>query len=181
MSKSSILLCGIEQLELWLKRFSDVPNIIKLDPVDSPLLVSPEELAEVVEALADHRDQIVAAVDDPPTPRVSYDDKNKINNMSADYAKVLRKRYLADTGLIKAFLAAPENDELLRLYESVVDEFQLKIVAKRKDYQSFDDLMNYLFDLLFARDPILSRQKRLTRAMLFYMYWNCDIGEGDDA
>jgi len=41
--------------------------------------------------------------------------------------------------------------------------------------------MEYLLALLFKRDPLLSANKRLTRAMLFYMYWNCDIGEGDDA
>lgn len=69
------------------------------------------------------------------------------------------------------------------MYESVVDEFQLKILAKRKDYQTFDEVMEYLVDLLFNRDPVLRQHahKRLTRAILFYMYWNCDIGEVDDA
>ncbi len=41
--------------------------------------------------------------------------------------------------------------------------------------------MEYLIDLLFNRDPILRQHKRLTRVMLFYMYWNCDIGEIGDA
>ncbi len=71
----------------------------------------------------------------------------------------------------------------MRLYESITDEFQLKIISKRKDYQTFDEVMEYLVDLLFNRDPILRQQghKRLTRAVLFYMYWNCDIGEIDNA
>ncbi|MCS5932793.1 hypothetical protein LNQ03_25960 [Klebsiella pneumoniae subsp. pneumoniae] len=90
---------------------------------------------------------------------------------------------MKETAQIRAFLAAPENLELLRMYESVVDEFQLKIIAKRKDYQTFDEVMEYLVDMLFSRDPILRQHahKRLTRAVLFYMYWNCDIGEVDDA
>jgi hypothetical protein len=67
------------------------------------------------------------------------------------------------------------------MYESAVDEFQLKIVAHRKDYQTFDNVMEYLVDLLFARDPVLRAHKRLTRIVLFYMYWNCDIGEVGDA
>jgi len=67
------------------------------------------------------------------------------------------------------------------MYESVAEEFHLKIISKRKEYQSFDEVMEYLLDLLFKRDPLLSANKRLTRVMLFYMYWNCDIGEGDDA
>lgn len=69
------------------------------------------------------------------------------------------------------------------MYESVTDEFQLKIIAKRKNYHTFDDVMEYLVDLLFNRDAVLRQHayKRLTRAVLFYMYWNCDIGEANDA
>lgn len=179
----SIYLCGLEQLELWLRRFPDVANEADLDPVDSPLIVSPDELAEVVQALARQKDVVDILLDDPPTVRVTYEQKNAINNMSADYAKALRQKYLKETAQIRTFLAAPENLDLLRLYESVVDEFQLKIIAKRKDYQTFDDVMNYLVDMLYKRDPVLRQHahKRLTRAMLFYMYWNCDIGEVGDA
>lgn len=180
---SSIYLCGLEQLEILLKTFPDVAAKADLDPVDSPLIVSPDDLAEVVQALARQKDAVTALLDDPPTVRVTFEQKNVLNNMSADYAKAQRKRYLKETAQIRAFLAAPENLDLLHLYESVVDEFQLKIIAKRKDYQTFDQVMEYLVDLLFNRDAVLRQQahKRLTRAVLFYMYWNCDIGEVDDA
>jgi hypothetical protein len=180
---ASIYLCGLEQLEIWLKTFSDVATKADLDPVDSPLIVSPDDLAEVVQALARQKDAVTTLLDDPPTARVSYEKKNALNNMSAEYAKAQRRKYLKETAQIRAFLAAPENFALLRMYESVVDEFQLKIIAKRKDYQTFDDIMEYLVDLLFNRDPILRQHahKRLTRAVLFYMYWNCDIGEAGDA
>ena len=179
----SIYLCGLEQLESWLKNFPEVPKLADLDPIDSPLIVSPDDLAEVVQALARQRDHVSAVLDDPPTLRVTYEQKNAINKMSDQYAKAQRKRYLKETAQIRAFLAAPENLELLRMYESVVDEFQLKIIAKRKHYQTFDEVMEYLVDLLFDRDPILRQHvhKRLTRAVLFYMYWNCDIGESGDA
>lgn len=180
---ASIYLCGLEQLEILLKAFPDVAVKADLDPIDSPLIVSPDDLAEVVQALARQKDGISALLDDPPTARVTYEQKNLLNNMSTAYAKAQRRKYLKETAQIHAFLAAPENLDLLHMYESVVDEFQLKIVAKRKDYQTFDDVMEYLVDLLFNRDPVLRQHahKRLTRAMLFYMYWNCDIGEVDDA
>lgn len=180
---SSIYLCGLEQLETWLKRFPVVAKEADLDPVDSPLIVSPDDLAEVVQALARQKDGMMALLDDPPTTRVTYEQKNVLNNMSAEYAKAQRRKYLKETSQIRAFLAAPENLDLLRMYETVVDEFQLKIIAKRKDYQTFDEVMEYLVDLLFKRDPVLRQHahKRLTRAVLFYMYWNCDIGEVGDA
>jgi hypothetical protein len=125
----------------------------------------------------------VALLDDPPTRRVKYDEKNVLNKMSAEYAKAQLRKYLKETAQIRTFLAAPENLELLRMYESVVDEFQLKIISKRKDYQTFDEVMEHLVSLLFNRDPVLRQHahKRLTRAILFYMYWNCDIGEVGDA
>lgn len=179
----SIYLCGLEQLELWLKQFPDVAEKANLDPVDSPLIVSPDDLADVVQALARQRTDVLAVLDDPPTARVSYEEKNSLNKMSAAYAKEQRKKYLKETAQIRAFLAAPENLDLLRAYESVVDEFQLKIISKRKEHQTFDEIMEYLVDLLFGRDPVLRQRahKRLTRAVLFYMYWNCDIGETNDA
>jgi hypothetical protein len=158
-----------------------VPELADLDLVDSPLIVSPDDLAEVVQALANQRETIQAYIDDPPTARISYSTKNIANAMTAVYATALLKRYLKETSQIRKFLAAPENLELLGLYESVADEFQLQIIAKRKDYQTFDEVMNYLAQLLFGREVILRQNKRLTRVMLFYMYWNCDIGVTGDA
>lgn len=179
LPEESIFLCGVEQLEVFLRTFPDVAKLAQLNPIDSPLIVSSEELAVVVEGLARHEELVKEGLEMPPQPRVPYEVKNSINRMSQEYARELRKRYLKETTKIQEFLSAPENDKLMRLYESVVSEFQLKIIAKRGAYQSFDDVMNYIADLLFARDPILRQtaHKRLTRAILFYMYWNCDIGE----
>jgi hypothetical protein len=180
---TSIYLCGLEQLEIWMKTFPDVPKLAALDLVDSPLIISPDDLSEVVQAFARQKVMLKTVLDHPPVPRVSYADKNALNNMTEEYATAQRKKYLKDTSQIHTFLAAPENSELLRMYESVTDEFQLKIVSTRKDYQSFDEVMEYLVDLLFARDAVLRQHphKRLTRAVLFYMYWNCDIGKDGDA
>jgi hypothetical protein len=179
IADSSIYLCGIEQLESLLKQFPQVVSLAKLDPVDSPLIVSPDELSDVVQAFAGHQ---ATLVDTRPTARIPYREKNVINQMTLEYAREQRRRYLKDTAQIQTFLAAPENFEILKAYETAVEEFQLKIIAKRKEYQNFDEVMNHLVDLLFGRDPVLRQHKRLTRAMIFYMYWNCDIGlRADDA
>ncbi len=173
---SSILLYGIEEIEPWLKQFDDVPKLANLDPIESPLIVSPDELARVVEAFRSHDTALKEAIAMHPVERMPYEQKNEINNMSADYAKTQRKYFLKDTAQIQNFLAAPENKEVLESYETAVTEFQLKIIANRQAFQSFDKVMEYLTDLLFGRDHVLRANKRLTRAMIFYMYWNCDIG-----
>ena len=177
--ESSIYLCGVEQLEMWLKEFPDVPKKANLDPLDSPLIVSPDDLSEVIQALA--KQPLPDPTDNPPTPRIPYKEKNRINNMSSEYATYLRKKYLKETAGIDRFLADPENLELQKFYQNTIDEFQSEIIAKRKNHQNFDSVMNRLLDLLFGRDPVLRRHKKLTRVMLFYMYWNCDIGETKDA
>lgn len=179
----SILLCGIELLESWLKRFKHIPEMADIDPIDSPLIVSPDEIAEIVGAFAQYRGEMTAILDAPPTQRVDMATKDRINGMSDEYSTALKRKYLKDTEQIRQFLAAPENYELLSAYESAVDEFEFRIIAHRKDYQSFDQVMNYLVALLIDRDPVLRQKnhKRITRALLFYMYWNCDIGTiGDE-
>ncbi|WP_245391527.1 ABC-three component system protein [Thioflexithrix psekupsensis] len=179
--EESIYLCGVEQLESYLKTFPDVPKRANLDPINSPLIVSPDDLAEIVEALARNTNIVREYIEHPPTPRISYEEKNRLNNMSDEYATALRKKYLKETEQIRNFLSAPENIEYTQKYETVIDEFNFKIIAKRRDYQLFDDVMNYLTDLLFNRDPVLKKNQKLTRTVLFYMYWNCDIGEKSDA
>ena len=100
--------------------------------------------------------------------------------MSQGSAKAYRQRYLKDTAQVTSFLASPENHGLMLKYEDAIDEINFKIIAKRREYQSFDDVINYLVDLLISRDPILRKHKKLTRLIVFYMYWNCDIGETSD-
>ena len=179
---SSISLCGLEQLELWLTQFPEVAQEARLDLVDSPLIVRSDDLAEIIEALAIQMDSLATLLDTPPTARVSYEQKNILNNMTVEYAKIQQRYYLKETAQIHTFLAAPENIKLMGIYESVTNEFQFKIIAKRKGYQTFDEVMEYLVDLLFNRDAVLCQHahKRLTRAVLFYMYWNCDIGGLED-
>jgi hypothetical protein len=81
-----------------------VPKLAELEPVDSPLVVSPDDLAELVEAFARSRQEIRAVLENPPVPRVPYDVKNRINQMDAEYAKEQRRRFLEDTAPIQAFL-----------------------------------------------------------------------------
>lgn len=177
----SIALCGLERMEMLLKAFPDIPALADLDPIDSPLSIGPDELSEIVEALARAKEQAIQLIDNPPTSRITLEEKNKLNGMTPAYAAAQRRRFLAETQEVQSFLSHPENDHLQKLYESVSTELALKITAKRKDHQSFDDVMNYVADHLIQRDSVLARNKRLTRLMIFYMYWNCDIGLDDNA
>lgn len=173
--ESSIMLCGVEQIEMWLKAFPQAAVLAEISPIDSPLLVSPEEIADVVEALTDTFASASAAVGES-LERVSYAEKNELNGMSDAFSKELLKKYLKHTKMIEDFLADPSNEDLLNKYQAAVEELQLNVIAKRKAHQSFDDIFVYLLRLLCDRDPTLRANKKLTAIVLFYMYWSCDLG-----
>ena len=174
-------LAGIEYFDDILREYPEVLNLANVDPLDGPLLVSSYDLAELILAIAEELGSVSSAKKAVIVARVSFEEKNEVNSMSPEFAKQLMDRYLRYETQIRDFLADPENEESLRRYEAAVEEFQLKVVAKRKDHQSFDDVFNHLVGVLSGRDGVLAANRTLVRAMLFYMYWHCDIGETPDA
>jgi hypothetical protein len=178
---------GIENVHLWgigdiyrlLTRYPDVPDLARIRWADVPLLVDSADLCEVILAIADAIKAPATAEDAPVVPRTSFEKKNQINGMTTDFAKELKSKYLKYTDQIQKFLSKPENVEVLERYEDAADEFQLKIVAKRGEYDTFDQVFVYLTDQLTRRDPVLANKVsgRLVRAVVFHMYWFCDIGQ----
>ncbi|WP_280431692.1 ABC-three component system protein [Nocardia brasiliensis] len=181
IGKEFISLAGIEYLNDLLREFPVVVDLAQISPMDSPLLPSSDEIAEVILAIKDALEADNPEDDAEVTDRISYESKNAANNMSPAFANVLSRRYLSYTKKIEDFLAYPGNAKILRYYEGAVEEFELKIVAKRESYQKFDDLFNHLVDILIQRDSVLASNRPLLRAMVFYMYWHCDIGSPADA
>lgn len=173
----SIALQDVHAIEAILKIFPRIVESAKIDPIDSPLGASPDELAEVIDAFAVHLSNIKNVTLAPPTERISLENKNELNSMSKEYSAELSRRHLKDTGTVKNFLGLPENDLVRENFQLAVNEFQSEIIAKRKDYQSFDRVLQALKTILIGRDEILRKNNRLTELLLFYMYWNCDIGK----
>lgn len=176
----SLYLCGIKGIELSLKQFPEITKVLEIDPLDSPLIISSDDMAEIVEVMSVNF-KSGALPFNPPTTRVPYEKKNELNKMTDKYATEQKNRYLKDSKQIQDFLAAPENSALLSRYDAATAEFNLNVVSKRSDYHSFDEVMNLIARQLFGRESVLAGNKSLTRAILFYMYWNCDIGEVGDA
>lgn len=181
MPIGNIALAGTQQLDDWLELFPDAKASVSINPLLSPLIVSPDDLADTIEGLREAL-QIAKSDEDrsSPTPRTSLEEKNLLNNMTADFETVLRKRYFELVLDIRKFLSDPINESFKASYQEAVEDFNLKIIAKRTDFETFDVVFNYLLDLLIGRSSILRSNKRLTRALLYYMYWNCDIGRDKD-
>lgn len=172
-----IHLMGVERLGSLLRERPDLPRLAGVSFIDAPLLVSSYEISEVILALGEDLAHNQISVELGVTRRTSYDEKNKLNSMSKRYADHLSEKYLSHTAAIDRFLADPINADVKEQYDGAVEEFQMKVIASRRDYQSFDKVFNHLVDVLVSRDAVLASNKRMLRAMLFYMYWHCDIGE----
>jgi hypothetical protein len=181
LSTENIHLFGTDDLERYLKKFSSVIQSANLNVLDEPLKITPEELAEIIEIFA--KDNTTYPSTDEldsikEIKRKEFAEKNISNKLSDEYAKIIKNHMFKDGHYDKItnFLNHPSNEELKRLYEETVEEFKIKIVTHRDSYESFEKILDYMYDRLISRDPDLRKNKRITRVFLHYMYYFCDIG-----
>jgi hypothetical protein len=172
----SVHLVGIEKLEMLLKYNPAAAKFAHLEPVDSPLRVSPDALAHLLLGIKSTLDELRGGTQLDEIKRVSFQKKNSINGLSEEYVALIRSKHLKYFDEIDAFLAHPGNAGFLDAYENAAEEFQSKIIAHRHEFGSFDLVLNYIIDRVQERDPDLKRNTRLTRMIIYYMYWSCDIG-----
>ncbi|WP_146071043.1 ABC-three component system protein [Cryobacterium sp. Y57] len=179
IARENVHLCGIEALDEAFREEPRLAQLAGVNPVDGPLIVSSRELAEVVEAVAAAIDRSGSGtgVSKGPQERTSLVEKNVLNSMTGNTSKRLMRNYGHLLRQIKTFLADPANARIRAIYDDCAEDFHFKIVAHREEHQTFDKVFSYLVDLLISRDSLLGRNRSLTRGVVFYMYWNCDIGE----
>lgn len=181
ISLEKIKLIGIDNIETYLIQYPDIPSKINLRIGDMPININPNDLAELIEHMAKILPIITQDLEDAPVKRTSYERKNVLNNMSPSFATLLRKNFLKETENIDRYLSHSANYYFKEIYLNIVDDFQRKIIAKRDQFDRFDDVYNYLVQLILDRSPFIrqAENQKLMKAMLFYMYWNCDLGESD--
>jgi len=181
LSTENIHLFGIDDIERYLKKYTGAVASANLNVLDEPLKITPEELAEIIEIFAKNNTTYPSTAElnnVKEIKRKAFPQKNKTNKLSDAYAKIIRNHMFKDGHYdeITNFLNHPSNEELKRLYEETIEEFKIKIVAHRDSYESFEKILDYMYDRLISRDPDLRKNKRITRVFLHYMYYFCDIG-----
>lgn len=180
LPRERIHLCGVEVLNECFRESPRLAELAGINPIDGPLIVSSRTLAEVVEAISTSLDVNARGAGSHPISRTTLAKKNELNSMTEVTSKRLRRNYFYLLRQIQDFLAEPGNVRIRKLYEDCAEDFDLRIIAHREEYQTFDKVFGYLVQLLVTRDSLLASNVRLTRAMVFYMYWHCDIGETEE-
>ena len=179
LDKDKVALFGVERIEKYIKAFPSISIKVNINPFDSPLIVEPDEFANIILALSAQIHEI-KAVPIKDIKRVGFESKNETNNLSEGYANNIKK-YVKHFGEIRAFLESPENEEYLNYYSLTAEEFEAKIIVFKGEMHTFDKVLEHLIAMLFSRDGDLAKNKKLTRTMLYYMYFNCDIGTENEA
>lgn len=173
-------LFGIERMDLLLRKHPNIIKTFEMTPRHLPLLVTCDALAEVILAISENADTFQNAFVPEELDRTSFKTKNEDNGLSDELAKYIRKRYMPQFADVKKFLAKPESDAVLERYLAAAHEFEEQIVIHRKDYAEFDHVLIRVMDLLFSRDSDLAKKKSMTKLIIYYMYWNCDIGSKEE-
>jgi len=170
----SVGIFGIEDLDRFLARDPKLLDLAGMSELRSPLRVTPDDLAVVITSLASRTELFKVQ---GPIRRTDFKQKNLVNNLSPSFAKIITRDYLPYTHAVDDFLGHPDNTELAERYDSAALEFNEMLIAYRDPKQPFDQQLVTLQKLLFDRDSDLARSKKLTKLVLYTMYWNCDLGE----
>jgi hypothetical protein len=184
LEQRNIILIGVEDIESYLKAFPDIPDKVDLNPFDMPLGIEPDDLADVILRIKSEIPRIVELsaskpkVTDGGIRRTSLERKNELNNLSSSYSNIILNKMVAFAE-IDDFLAMPENSGYQEKYIECRIELDEKIRAIKKPAHKFDVIIERIYDLIISRDQDCKTNKRLTKLMLHYMYYNCDIGDSE--
>lgn len=176
LDREKIYLVGIEKLEGWTKEFNQAIKNFQLNPFELPIFIDPNELSQVILGIKGNLQKTKKEDMENAIKRTNLKTKNKINNLTENYSKSIESK-IADFVAIQDFLSRPENSYVQDLYIESADEINAKIRAYKPKDESFDKTIETIIDLVIAKDNDCNSNKRLTRIVIFYMYYKCDIGE----
>lgn len=178
LGMENIGLMGVETMGNYFKRFPYIAKNIDLNPYDLPLNIQPDDLADIIVSIKDALPDIKKKNLEPNLERTDFVSKNRINNLSNSYASTILKK-LGDFYEIEDFLSMPENEEYQQKYIETAEELHAKICVYKNNEHVFDQVIENTIELILNRDNDCKRNKALTRTMIYYMYYKCDIGENN--
>lgn len=169
---------GIERIQKWLQDYPKIVKKHKLDNLLLPLQFYEEDLKDIIVSFSD----IDFSNDDlqeikRKNDKIKIEDKNRLNSLSEKYFNHSLKRSIKEFAEIEHFFKSPKNSKLARMYDNTIDDIQSKILVKRSEFYTFEQVLEYLYDyMLNKHELVLKDNRRLIRVFLHYMYFHCDIG-----
>ena len=169
---------GEERIQKWLH---DYPSIVKKNNLSRlllPLEFYEEDLKTLITRFStidfdgEELQEITRNND-----RILISEKNDLNKLSQDYFNGIFKKSMNDFSKIETFIKNPKNKEIQNFYDNTIDDIQSKILVKRNEFSTFQEIIEHLYDFVFQKhSDELKNDRRLIRTFLHYMYSHCDIG-----
>jgi len=169
---------GLERINKWLKDYPLIAKRHNLSKLLLPLQFYEEDLKEIVLTFCEidfESDEI--KIIERKNDRISIEKKNELNSMSQAYFDDIFQRSIKEFSYIEDFFKDPKNRKLNKKYNNTIDDIQSKILVKRDEFSTFEEILEFLYDYIFAlHKETLKDDRRLIRIFLHYMYFHCDIG-----
>jgi hypothetical protein len=141
--------------------------------------ITPQDIAKVLEGFSAQNPILINNISDSIRiiQRTEFPKKNKINNLSEDYIKLIQQQSLPFFEQLRVFLEKFENRIFKKIYYNIIADLQKEILIKRTDYAEFDDVFEAIEETCKAKAPELVADRRTLQILLHFMYFQCDIGE----
>ncbi len=172
-------LIGKERIVAYLNFYPRIAEAAGLNKYAVPLAFYEDDLKNLILYFHEHSNDLSKQIEkkEEEIKRVPLDEKNGKNNLSKEYFSFMLQQSLSYFDQIDTFLKDPKNKKLLEGYYATVTELNSKIISHRDQFDTFDEIFDYLYDFILKRNETeIKDSRRLIYVFLHFMYYNCDIG-----
>ena len=182
---SNVAIVGKETLNnQYLNSNKAIVRQFNLHQVHIPFDFSDEEIRDIILAFKEQLPSVEDSIQSKSNElkydfsHIEKDDKNNKNKLSEEYYQQhILGNSLMEFDKIESFLKDPVNEELKNYYYDTANELNEMISLKREDFDAFEELFVYIYQLITNGVSSLKGAKRHITTFLHYMYVECLIGK----
>ncbi|MDP2037298.1 MAG: SMEK domain-containing protein [Ignavibacteria bacterium] len=140
--------------------------------------ITPHDIAKVLEEFSTQNPSLIKNISASiqEIQRTAFPVKNKINNLSEGYIKLIQQESLPFFEQFANFLQQFENRYFKKIYYNITSDLQKIILVKRGDFERFDQIFETIEATCKEQVPNLLSDRRTLQILLHFMYFQCDIG-----
>lgn len=139
--------------------------------------ITPNDIARVLVEFTNQNPDLIKNIVNRLKKRTEFSEKNKINNLSEGYIKLIQQESLPFFEQFSNFLERFENRDFKKIYFNITSDLQKVILVKRNDFEQFDQIFDTIENICKDQVPQLLAERRTLQILLHFMYFQCDIGE----
>lgn len=178
---SSVSIWGLDRIHTHLDERRDLHEEFGFNKLRTPLRIDPSDLEGVIKSFREFipvDDKNGEADNIEEDFLYTYiDKKNEINNLSNEYCEFIREASEKHFTAIREFLIDPKHEVTKELYTDTALDFKGLIIARRGDFDTFDEVIEELYGEAWSQLKEKGVNKRLLKVFIHFMYFNCDIGD----